>query len=73
MKPNYTLKDVQTLLLQKFPKLNWNYEIYESRTGEKIHASIEDFIRHTQGTVGLACLYGNNEFPYMFQFQIFRF
>lgn len=73
MKPNYTLKDVQTLLLQKFPKLNWNYEIYENRTGEKIRASIEDFIRHTQGTVGLACLYGNNEFPLYVSVSDFSF
>lgn len=36
MKAIYTLKDIQTFLSQKYPKLNWNYEIYDSKSGEKI-------------------------------------
>ena len=63
MKTNYTLKDIQTLLLQKYPKLKWNYEIYESRTGNKIQASIENFTENMQDTLTLACTYKDNEYP----------
>lgn len=62
MKAIYTLKDIQTFLSQKYPKLNWNYEIYDSKSGEKIQASIENFNENLCRTVALACTYKNNEF-----------
>ena len=62
MKTIYTLKDIQTFLSQKYPKLNWNYEIYNSKSGEKIQASIENFNENLCPTVALACTYKNNEF-----------
>ena len=73
MKPYYTIKDIQTLLSQKFPKLKWNNEIYESRTGEKIYVSIEDFTKHMQGTLALACSYRDNEFPLYVSVSDFAF
>ena len=63
MKTYYTLKDIQTLLSQKYPNLKWNYEIYESRTGEKIQASIENFTENLKDTLKLACTYKDNEYP----------
>ena len=63
MKTYYTLKDIQTLLLQKYPNLKWNYEIYESRTGEKIQASIENFTENLKDTLTLSCTYKDNEYP----------
>ena len=62
MKAIYTLKDIQTYLSQKYPKLNWNYEIYDSKSGEKIQASIENFNENLCRTVALAFTYKNNEF-----------
>lgn len=62
MKAIYTLKDIQTFLSQKYPKLNWNYEIYDSKSGEKIQASIENFNENLCRTVALACTCKNNEF-----------
>ena len=62
MKTIYTLKDIQTFLSQKYPKLNWNYEIYDSKSGEKIQASIENFNENLYRTIALACSYKNNEF-----------
>ena len=62
MKAIYTLKDIQTFLSQKYPKLNWNYEIYDSKSGEKIQASIENFNENLCRTVALAFTYKNNEF-----------
>jgi hypothetical protein len=59
---NYTLNDIQTLLFQKYPKLKWNYEIYERSTGEKRQAEIEDFTENMQYTLALACTYKDNEY-----------
>lgn len=63
METVYTLKDIQTLLLQKYPKLNWNYEIYDRKSGEKVQASIETFNQNMQDALRLVCTYKDNEYP----------
>lgn len=74
MQTYYTLKDIQTLLLQKYPKLKWNYEIYDSRTGEKISASIKNFTENMQDTLTLACTYNvNNDYPLIISVSDFAF
>ena len=73
MKAIYTLKDIQTFLSQKYPKLNWNYEIYDSKSGEKIQASIENFNENLCRTVALACTCKNNEFSLDVSFSNFSF
>lgn len=58
----YTLKDIHALLTQKYQKLKWNYEIYESSTGEKRQAEIKDFTENMRDTLALACTYKDDEY-----------
>lgn len=53
MKTAFTLKDIHDFLLERgYPE--WNYEVYDRRTGEKRKATIEDFTDEIYSTVELA-------------------
>ena len=62
MKAIYTLKNIHDLLLEKYPNVEWNYEIYERATGKRRNAIIEDFSENMYDTLTLAFIHKNNEY-----------
>jgi len=73
MKTIYTLNDIHAVLLKKYPKLEWNYEIYERVTGKKRQVTIEDFTENMFDTLALACTYKNDEYSLDVSVSYFQF
>ena len=69
----YTLEDIQQFLSQKYSKFQWNYQIYDSKTGKKRQATLDDFTANTFHTLPLVIIYRDSEYSLDINISDFNF
>ena len=53
----YTLNNIYYILKKNYPSVNWEYEIYDRKTGIWRTADIKDFHENQHNTITLCCTY----------------